>query len=72
MTTIKVSRITRDRFMAQAHRQQSTAEEYLRLLLTEHEWRQRMDQARVDMAQPDREYRDLTDDWDRSSADGLD
>jgi hypothetical protein len=71
-TTIKVSRKTRDRLMAQARQHNSTAEQYLRLLLTEHEWQERMDQAKRDMAQPDQAYSDLIATWDITSADGLD
>lgn len=50
--------------MQEARREHSTAEEYLRRLLSEHLWRRRMEQARLDMAEPDQEYRDLTAEWD--------
>ena len=72
MTTIKVSRDTRDAVNRRAAVAHKTADEYLSGLMVEEEWRARMAQARCDMAAVDSEYVADIDGWDDSvAADGL-
>ncbi|HYN56511.1 MAG TPA: hypothetical protein VES03_04850 [Motilibacterales bacterium] len=70
ITTVKVRRTTRELISRAAHEQQSTIDEYLTRLVTEEQWRQRMELARRLMAAADADYVDETESWDVAAGDG--
>ena len=70
MTTVKVRRATRERLSAAAGAHHKTIEEYLAFLLDEQQWRERVEQARAAMAEPDAEYAQETAWWDTAAEDG--
>ena len=70
MTTVKVRRATRERLSAAAGAHHKTIEEYLAFLLDEQQWRERVEQARAAMAEPDSDYVQETAWWDTAADDG--
>lgn len=70
ITTVKVRRATRELISRAAREQESTIDEYLTRLVTEQQWRQRMELARRMMGAGDGEYARETEAWDLAAADG--
>lgn len=70
ITTVKVRRATRELISRAAREQESTIDEYLTRLVTEQQWRQRMELARRMMGAVDAEYAREAEAWDAAAADG--
>ncbi|QBX55883.1 toxin-antitoxin system protein [Nocardioides seonyuensis] len=73
MTTIKVPKDLRDAVMQSARAEGLTAAEFLARLTREHARQQRLEAVRraYDSADADRDYSEITADWDTTGTDGL-
>jgi len=71
MTTLKVSKVTREAVTTAAREKGMTADAFLTWLIEEQMWAERMRIVKAAMAHPDQEYLEETRLWDSSSGDGL-
>ena len=71
MTTLKVTKSTREAVTSAARDKGMTADAFLQWLLEEQMWAERMAAAKAAMANPDDEYLEETRLWDSISGDGL-
>jgi len=71
MTTLKVSKVTREAVTTAAREKGMTADAFLTWVIEEQMWAERMQIVKAAMAHPDQEYLADTRLWDSSSGDGL-